>query len=68
MPALRALLGEALTEAEFVEIKRHYLVLWRAAGYVGEPVPREGQRRRSTEGEDERRRLSEEMAVCDSRR
>ncbi len=43
-PKLRALLGEALTEAEFVAIKRHYLRLRREAG--GAPRGREGQRRR----------------------
>ena len=42
-PALRALLGEALTEAEFVALKRHYLRLRREAGGA---VAREGGRRR----------------------
>ena len=39
-PALRALLGEALTEAEFVELKAAYLVLRRAARW---PPAREGE-------------------------
>jgi hypothetical protein len=45
-PALRALLGDGLTEAEFVALKRHYLRLRREAG--GAPRGREngGRRRR----------------------
>jgi hypothetical protein len=44
-PALRALLGEALTEAEFKTIKAKYLPLRRASGWVApEPTPSRSRR------------------------
>jgi hypothetical protein len=51
-PKLRALLGEALTEDQFVLLKGHYLVLRRAAKWPGarEGVPRPRNHRRVAYG------------------
>ena len=48
-PALRALLGEALTELEFKTIKARYLPLRRASGWVALPPKRRPRNRRQVD-------------------